>query len=174
MSWVTYGHLFYTKLLANWGLFGCIVPAMCNRKLCSQVHELPQSSCGNGREGKLFLWLDICYARLAFVRSEHSRCQKLHMTIYITLLALLVEHSLAHWYQQLVNVHHLQKCMSCHKAIVLITRRKPCFHDYIYTIPISVLQDLITPVVVDHLWPLTWCSWLGLLGTLCFIGTSYL
>ena len=54
------------------------------------------------------------------------------MTTYITLLALLVEHSLVHWYQQCVTVHHLPKCMSCHKATVVITGRALCFHDYIY------------------------------------------
>ena len=54
--------------------------------------------------------------------------------IYITLLALLVEHSLStlHWYQQCVTVHHVPKCMSCHKAIVVITGRAHCFHDCIY------------------------------------------
>ena len=30
------------------------------------------------------------------------------------------------------SVHHVPKCMSCHKAIVVITRRAHCFHDYIY------------------------------------------
>ena len=44
----------------------------------------------------------------------------------------LVEHSLVHWYQQCVTVHHVPKCMSCHKAIVVITRRAHCFHDNIY------------------------------------------
>ena len=29
-------------------------------------------------------------------------------------------------------VHHVPKCMSCHKAIVVITGRAHCFHDYIY------------------------------------------
>ena len=27
---------------------------------------------------------------------------------------------------------HVPKCMSCHKAIVVITGRAHCFHDYIY------------------------------------------
>ena len=30
------------------------------------------------------------------------------------------------------TVHHVPKCMSCHKAIVVITGRAHCFHDYIY------------------------------------------
>ena len=54
------------------------------------------------------------------------------MTTNITLLALLVEHSLVHWYQQCGTVHRVPKCMSCHKAIVVITGRAHCFHDYIY------------------------------------------
>ena len=40
------------------------------------------------------------YAHLASVRFEHSVCRGSLMTTYITLLALLVEHSLVHWYQQ--------------------------------------------------------------------------
>ena len=31
------------------------------------------------------------------------------------------------------TVHHVPKCMSCHKAIVVITGRAHCFHDYIFT-----------------------------------------
>ena len=36
--------------------------------------------------------------------------------------------SLVHWYQQYVIVHYVPKCMSCHKAIVVITGRAHCFH----------------------------------------------
>ena len=32
----------------------------------------------------------------------------------------------------LMTVHHVPKCMSCHKSIVVITGRAHCFHDYIY------------------------------------------
>ena len=35
-----------------------------------------------------------------------------------------------------ITVHHVPKCMSCHKAIVVITRRAHCFHDQIYITPI--------------------------------------
>ena len=31
-----------------------------------------------------------------------------------------------------ITVHHVPKCMSCHKAIVAITGRAHCFHDNIY------------------------------------------
>ena len=58
--------------------------AMCNRTSCPQVHELPQSHCGDNREGTLFLWLYIYYARLASVRFEHSLCHGKLMTTYIT------------------------------------------------------------------------------------------
>ena len=30
-----------------------------------------------------------------------------------------------------ITVHHVAKCMSCHKAIVMITGKAHCFHDYI-------------------------------------------
>ena len=43
---------------------------------CSQVHELPQSHCGDKREGTLLSWLHIYYyAHPAFVRFEHSACR---------------------------------------------------------------------------------------------------
>ena len=51
----------------------------------------------------------------------------------------------------------MHKCMSCHKAIVVITRRAHCFHDCIYITPILLLWDLSTLCVVDHLWPLYIC-----------------
>ena len=139
---------------------------------CAQVHELPQSDCGDNREGTLFSWLHIYYAHLASVRFEHSVCRGSLMTTNIMLLALLVEHSLVHWYQQCGTVHHVPKCMSCHKAIVVITGRAHCFHDYIYITLILLLWDLSTMCVVDHLWPLILRSLLCLLSTLWFIGTS--
>ena len=50
------------------------------------------------------------------------------------------------------TVHHVPKCMSCHKAIVAITGRAHCFHDNIYITLILLLWDLSTLCVVDHLW----------------------
>ena len=66
------------------------------------------------------------------MKFEHFVCRGSLMTTYITLLALLVEHSLVHWYQQCVTVYHVPKCMICHKVIVVITGRAHCFHDCIY------------------------------------------
>ena len=60
----------------------------------------------------------------------------------ITLLALLVEHSLVHWYQQCVTVHRVPKCMGCHKAIVVITGRAHCFHDYTYILRSSCSSEI--------------------------------
>ena len=37
------------------------------------------------------------------------------------------------------DVHHVPKCMSCHKAIVVITGRAHCFHDCIYIMLILLL-----------------------------------
>ena len=37
------------------------------------------------------------------------------------------------------DVHHVPKCMSCHKAIMVITGRAHCFHDYIYITLILLL-----------------------------------
>ena len=40
-----------------------------------------------------------------------------------------------------VTVHHVPKCMSCHKAIVVITGRAHCFHDRIYVMYIIILGE---------------------------------
>ena len=45
------------------------------------------------------------------------------------------------------TVHHVPKCMSCHKAIVAITGRMYCFYDCIYITPILLLWDLSTVCV---------------------------
>ena len=37
------------------------------------------------------------------------------------------------------TVHHVPKCMSCHKAIVVITGKAHCFRDYIYIMLILLL-----------------------------------
>ena len=47
------------------------------------------------------------------------------ITIYILLLHI-------YYIYILYTVHHVLKCMSCHKAIVVITGRAHWFHDYIY------------------------------------------
>ena len=87
VSWITYDHLYYTPCLACWVLFGSLVPAMCNRISCAQVHELPQSHCCDNREGILFSWLHVYYAHLDFMRFEHSVCHGSLMITYIRLLA---------------------------------------------------------------------------------------
>ena len=76
-------HLYYAPCLTCWALFGSLVPAMCNRTSCAQVHELPRSHCGDNLEGTLFSWLYIYNAHLASVRFEHSVCDGSLMTIYI-------------------------------------------------------------------------------------------
>ena len=41
-------------------------------------------------------------------------------------------HALGHMmYGYVHHVHHVPKCMSCHKAILVITGRAHCFHDCI-------------------------------------------
>ena len=74
VSWITYDHLYYAPYFACWALFGSLVPAMCIHTSCAQVHELPQSHCGDNWKGTLFSWLHLHYAYLASVRFEHSVC----------------------------------------------------------------------------------------------------
>ena len=59
VSWMTFDHLNYTACLACWPLFGSLLPEICDLTLCDQVHELPQSHCGDNRKGTLFSWLYI-------------------------------------------------------------------------------------------------------------------
>ena len=72
MSWITYNHLSYFPCLACWALFGSLVPAMCNRISCAQVHEFPQSYCSDNQDATEFSWLHVYYVHLASVRYEHS------------------------------------------------------------------------------------------------------
>ena len=50
------------------------------------------------------------------------------------------------------TVEHVPKCMSCHKAVVVITGRAHCFHGCIYIAPILLLRYLSTLCVIYHLW----------------------
>ena len=47
-----------------------------------------------------------------------------------------------------LSAYDVSKCVSCHKAIVVVTRRAHCFHDYIYIMPILLLCTLY---VMNHL-----------------------
>ena len=53
-----------------------------NRTSCVQVHELPQSHCGDNREGTMFSCIHIYYAHLTSVRIEHPVCHGSLMTTY--------------------------------------------------------------------------------------------
>ena len=59
--------------------------------------------------------------------TTHTECSSLKYALFSLLRTLLVP-----WYQQCATVYHVPKCMSCHKAIVVITLRVHCFHSYIY------------------------------------------
>ena len=141
---------------------------MCKRTSCAQVHELTQSHYGDNQEGKLFSWLHIYYTHLAYVRFKHSVFRGSLMTTYIMFPAWLVEHSLVHWYQQCVTVHHVPKYMSCHKAIAMITERIHCFHDYIYITPIFLLCEIwalcASWITYDHLY---YSPWLACWALMC-------
>ena len=46
------------------------------------------------------------------------------------------------WSCSWATIDHLPKCMSCHKAIAVITGTAHCFHDCKYITPILFLWDL--------------------------------
>ena len=39
-------------------------------------------------------------------------------------------------------IYNAPKCMSCHKAIVVITGRAHCFHDYMYIYIIYIYNEV--------------------------------
>ena len=49
----------------------------------------------------------------------------------------------------------MPKRISCHKAIVVITRTADCFHNCMYVLHSSCFCEVWAVCVVDHLWPLT-------------------
>ena len=81
-----------------------------------------------------------------------------------TEIFLAIVRQITHCY---ITVHPVPKCMSCHKAIVVITGRAHCFHDsMLYIMLLLVPSDFSIVCVVDPLWPLiyvfifvfSWCS----------------
>ena len=53
----------------------------------------------------------------------------------------VVTHALGHMMYGCAH-HHVPKCMSCHKAIVVITGRAHFFHDYIYILRSSCFCEI--------------------------------
>ena len=67
-----------------------------------------------------------------------------------------------------LTVHHVPKCMSCHKAIVVIAGRAHFFHDNIYIMLVLLLWDLSTLFVMKHLSPTIYIICNGSLVCLLF------
>ena len=67
----------------------------------------------------------------------------MHTYINLHLYAYINIHIYAA-YVYIYAVYHVPKCMSCHKAIVVINGRVHSFHDCIYTMPVLLLWDLST------------------------------
>ena len=59
VSWITSDQLYYFVCLDFWGLFGSLVPTMCNRTSCAHGHELAQGPGGDNWKGTLFWWFHI-------------------------------------------------------------------------------------------------------------------
>ena len=116
--------------LVCWALSGSFLPAMCNQTSCAQVHELLKGHCGDNQEVNIvFMITHILY--------PSCFCEIWALCVsWITYDHLYFAPSLACWSLSgsLVpaTVYHVPNCMSCQKAIVVITRTVPSFHDYIY------------------------------------------
>ena len=59
-------------------------------------------------------------------------------------------HALGHMTYGCAQVHHVPKCMSCHKAIVVITGRAHCFHDYIYIYIYILIRLMYIKLPIKH------------------------
>ena len=59
-------------------------------------------------------------------------CISIYLYLFELILCSLLSLLRTLWYDQCVTVHHVPKCVSCHKAIVVITGSVHCFHDKIY------------------------------------------
>ena len=104
---------------------------------CVTVHHVPKCMSYHGAIGGLVI-------------TERAHCLSfwLLLTSFVLRLAWLVEHSLVHWYQQCVTVHHVPKCTNYHGAIggLVITGRAHCLSFWLHTYItlISLLWDLST------------------------------
>ena len=75
------------------------------------------------------------------VTFKKSVAIKLHSTVILNPLLLKILNNFFFIFSESGNiyierkltVHHVPKCMSCHKAIVGITGRAHCFHDNVET-----------------------------------------
>ena len=56
--------------------------------------------------------------------------------------------------QQCLTVHHVSKCMSCQKSIVVITGKVRCFHDYMYNIHV-IMKTTYLPGYHHNAFPVT-------------------
>ena len=96
VSWITYDHLYCTPYLAYWALFGSLVPAICNRTSCAQVHELLQTHCGDNRVngGHIVFMITYNIYTIYTGTSENSRWQWELIVIYYSHMFLYIKFSL--------------------------------------------------------------------------------
>ena len=83
-----------------------------------------------------------------FYKFKHSVFIVDHLKPLLLHFGWLVEHLLLHWQQQCVTMRHVPNCMSFHKAIVVITGRAHCFHNF--SVLCASCSFLLAPF---SLWP---------------------
>ena len=84
----------------------------------------------------LSIYLSIYPSIYLYMHNHENHVPSRFITTYLFGNSCTWAHDVRLWVQM---VHHVPKCMNCHKAIVLITGRAHCFHDYIYIMPILLL-----------------------------------
>ena len=84
--------------------------------ICHHENNVPSRLCTHALRHMMYGYT-LLVAINQRVLNKPSKGSNINALLYITLFALLVEHSLVHWYQQCVTEHHVPKCMTCHQIL---------------------------------------------------------
>ena len=120
--------------------------------LCSNIGRisLNLSSILNDRYIHTYIFLSL----FLFIYIYMQSWKQCSLPVITTMALWQLMHLCTWCTSPYITAHHVPKCMSCNKAIVVITGRAHCFRDCIYIMPILLLWDLSTLCAMDHFWPL--------------------
>ena len=110
------------------------------------ISDSRHTECSNQQDGhNIYVIMKTmcppgCYHRNGFVVTHALGHMMYGYTLLVPMNQRVLNNSLpcllsTLWFigtSKCVTVHHVPKCMSCHKAIVVITGRAHCLHDYTY------------------------------------------
>ena len=95
----------------------------------------------------------IVYQIRTFFTSNHKKRAEILISIYLSIYLYIYLYIYIYIYTCMYTVPHVPKCMSCHKAIVMITGSAHCFHDCIYIyIYIYIHRRVFRPSQDSSVW----------------------